>query len=277
MLIIAQAGCQSPYQKFFQSAVAEPHPPLSKYPEHNLMAHQGDPEVRHQRLDREDIRSMRAEGYVLLGQSSFNATSQSSAGAKQQADRLGAKLVVVAQQKTGTRTAAMPVTTPTSSTSYHSGTISGSYGTSSYSGTSTTYGTQTTYMPYSVERYDHLATYWTTRLAPLVLGIHCRNLTPKERQKFQTNDGVFVSTAVRGTPAWEADLLPGDIIVRFADQKIDSMQKLWTAVEDRAGQTVSIALMRDGRRQTTKVKLNPDPLANTNDPTERSNASQHGG
>ncbi len=46
-----------------------------------------------------------------------------------------------------------PITTPTTTTTYHGGTVWGNGGSASYSGYSTTRGTRTTYIPYTNTRH----------------------------------------------------------------------------------------------------------------------------
>jgi hypothetical protein len=105
------------------------------------------------------------QGYFPIGYSSFNGGSgQSDAGAISQAKEVGADLVVIVDPTyTESKTANIPVTTPTSTTSQSTGnaTVYGPAGTSSVYGsaTTTTYGSKTTYIPMTIDRYDYGAMY----------------------------------------------------------------------------------------------------------------------
>jgi membrane-associated protease RseP (regulator of RpoE activity) len=169
----------------------------------------------------------------------------------------------------------MPITTPTSETTYYSGTVSGPYGSSFYSGSSTSYGSETTYVPYSVEQYDYLATYWTTRRKPPILGVYCRDLKAKEREKLQQNNGVLIITPVRNSPAWEANLVPGDVLVRFDGEQIGSLDRLTAAIDARAGEKVAVEVIRDGERHKLEVGLNPDPVESLDKQTVPAGASDN--
>jgi hypothetical protein len=95
----------------------------------------------------------------LIGQSNF-VSSNDPGNPVKAAKKIGADYVVTKSEylSSSTSTGIMPLTTPTTDTSYVSGSVSdysGNYGT--YSGTVTTYGSKTTYMPYSVT--SHLYRY----------------------------------------------------------------------------------------------------------------------
>jgi len=58
------------------------------------------------------------------------------------------------------------------------------------------------------------------------LGVKDRDLSDRERQQFQTNHGVYVETVVDGTPAYQNDILPGDIITAVDGSVIDGESNL---------------------------------------------------
>jgi len=86
-------------------------------------------------------------------------------------------------------------------------------GYASYSGTAytTTYGSKTTYIPYTVHRSDYLATYWI-KMKPPIFGTHIKDLTPEIRQQIGSNKGMLVYAVIKGSPAFEADILKGDVL-----------------------------------------------------------------
>jgi len=252
MVIFLASGCVNNYEKFFQGH--------SDIPPSVLLPHQGEPEVFSGSNYEADGLALMAQGYLQLGYSSFNATSSSETNLIEQAKKIGAAKVLTYQQYTNTEQGAMPLTLPKNQTTYHSGSVSaygsGSSSYGSYSGTSTTYGSTTTYIPYSNRRYDFHASYWA-KAKPSILGVHLRDLTPDERQAIGRNTGTTVITPIYGSPAFNADILTGDIILSINGEKVSDGQRLKSLLGSRRGSEVSILIHRRGREIVKNVKLNP--------------------
>ena len=53
------------------------------------------------------------------------------------------------------------------------------------------------------------------------LGLEIRNLTNSEKKKFDIETGIFVEAVKPGSPAYEAGIFPGEIIISIDDKKID--------------------------------------------------------
>ncbi len=74
--------------------------------------------------------------------------------------------------------------------------------------------------------------------------------------------GALVASVVEGSPAEEAGLQPGDVILRYDGKKIEEMRSLPRNVADtEVGKTVDIVLWRDGRevvRRATIAELKTD-------------------
>lgn len=199
-------------------------------------------------------------GYVLIGSASFNSGKrQSEAGAIEQARKVGADLVVIMDPRyTGSTTSAMPITSPTSTTSYSSGTAT-AYGpggtvTAFGSGTTTTYGTKTTYVPFTVHRSDYGAGFFIKQRWGL--GVVGRDLNDAERQELQSNKGYVVRLVVDGTPAYMADILPGDIITAVNGEAVAGREHGSSLLRDRAGQKVKLSIYRRGQKLDKDVQLN---------------------
>jgi hypothetical protein len=90
----------------------------------------------------------KAPAWVVVGTSVWTGQDWLDDQAVDQAKSVGATLVFVESKRLNTQLAYLPVTTPTSSITYSSGTINSPAGSANYSGTASTYGTQTTYVPY---------------------------------------------------------------------------------------------------------------------------------
>ncbi|WP_267222554.1 PDZ domain-containing protein [Dyella silvae] len=263
LLVIAaalcMAGCTNGYEKFYR-----PNPAASSAV---VAAHRASPPPAQPILDHTGlvgdalVKAYGAQGYVVLGYSSFNAGgSQSDAGALAQGRAVGADLVVIANPAyTGTQSAVIPVVTPTSSTSYSSGTAT-AYGTGGSAtafdnSTTTTYGTQTNYIPMHVDRYDFLAVYLVK--FKVRLGAQVVDLSPEQRQELQSNHGVAVVGVVNGSPAFDADILVGDLIITMDGRPIGGSADYAALLDQKAGRRVALTINRHGSIFAKEVTLNP--------------------
>jgi hypothetical protein len=198
-------------------------------------------------------------GYVLIGSSMFNSgRAPSEAAAVQQGKGVGADLVLIFNPRyTGSVTSTVPIVTPTSSTSYSTGTATafGPRGavTAFGSGTTTTYGTQTNFIPMTVNRSNYGAAYFVKQRFDL--GAFTRDLNDSERHQFQTNKGVIVTSIVDGTPAFDADILVGDRIISVDGVEISNGQSFFSTLKPKAGQKVTLAIARDGKQIDKSVQL----------------------
>jgi hypothetical protein len=199
-------------------------------------------------------------GYVVIGTSMFNSGhNESEEAALKQGKSVGADLVLVLNpQYTGTVTSSIPLTMPTSTTSYSSGTATayGPNGTVNAYGnsTTTTYGSKTTYIPMSVNRSDYGAVYFVKRT--FNLGAFVRDLNDTERQELQTNHGVIVLTIVDDTPAFNADVLPGDVITAIDGVSVSNQAGFQSMLGARKGKLVSFSLVRRGQPVEKSIQLN---------------------
>jgi len=253
-------GCASGYKEFYT-------PTQGVTPELIASTRAGQPSAmpiveRAQPGDPQKIHDAYAKrGYILIGTSSFNSgRSESDDSAILQAQAVGADLVLILNPKyTGSVTSSIPITTPTSSTSYSTGTATayGSHGpiTAYGSGTTTTYGTSTSYIPMTVNRSDYAAGYFVK--GRYSLGVSVRDLNDSERQEIQTNKGAIIDVVVDGTPAFNADLLVGDIVTAIDGVSVTNAKSLGEILSERRGKQVTFSLLRKGQRIEKSVQLNP--------------------
>lgn len=200
-------------------------------------------------------------GYALIGYSMFNSGArESEVSALEQGRLVGADIVLVLNPSyTGSVTTVVPITTPTSTTSYTTGsaTAYGPGGTVNVYGnaTTTTYGSKTTNIPITTHRNDYGAVYFVRQ--KFSLGLFVRNFEDHERQKYQTNQGVVVRTVVNDTPAFFADILPGDVLLEVDGVRVPNQESFTAMATTKSGQTVELVLLRNGATLTKVVKLNP--------------------
>jgi S1-C subfamily serine protease len=82
-------------------------------------------------------------------------------------------------------------------------------------------------------------------------------LNDAERQELQSNKGAVVRVVVDGTPAFNADLLVGDVIVAIDGVAVSSVQSLSESLDVRRGRLVTFSVVRRGQRIQKAVQLTP--------------------
>ena len=96
------------------------------------------------------------------------------------------------------------------------------------------------------------------------LGVRFREITPKlnEELGLGTDHGAWISAennlpaVVAGTPAAEAGLRAGDIILKVGGAAIDEKNSLLELIALRApGEKISLTILRDGREEILEVEL----------------------
>jgi len=250
------AGCANPYAQFYtdqtdgEDLAASDRVILSNAP----------PKVYAGSEPEADSQTMMQNGYVMVGYSHFNAASAEEPQLLAQAKKVHAEIVLTYAEYTNTVSGAVPLTLPNTQTSNTTmtGTAYGSGGFTTMSGTATTTttGTKTTYIPYNTNRYDFGASYWV-KLKPLSLGVYYDDLTPETRRAIGSNKGVYVVTVVNDSPAFMADIFPGDIIKRINGAEVINSEDCSSRIRALAGTTVDLAILRDGEEVTKTVELRP--------------------
>jgi hypothetical protein len=259
-LALVCMGCKNPYSDFYQSR-------QQVIGNTNFEQPQGEPNIYNYSADTEkDNRVMRENGFSLVGYSSF--TGGGSGVTKEnliaQAKKVGASVVMVKTDDAGTVTGVMPYTTTSpgqviTSNSYGTanayGTGGSAYG--SYQGSTSTYvpGTTSTQMiPYTVQRYDFLASYWA-KIRPRIFGGVYSNLPPEVSQRLQRNTGVVVDLVMRGTPAFFANILVGDVIIKVDDEEV-SDERGFTEILIHCPKQVTMTIIRGNQEKSISLSLN---------------------
>jgi hypothetical protein len=259
-LSLLLGGCASGYKEFYKPAQGATPEAIAAI---RVTQAPGTPDIeRAQPADSKVVLDAYAKrGYVMLGSSMFNSgRAESEDAAVRQGQEVGADLVLILNPKyTGSITSSIPLTTPTSTTSYSTGSAT-AYGaggsvTAYGSGTTTTYGSQTTYVPMTVHRSDYGAVFFIKRR--FVLGVFVRDLNDSERQELQTNKGVAVRLVADNTPAFDADILVGDVITAIDGMPVLNSISFNELQRERRGKQASVSVLRRGQRVEKQVQLNP--------------------
>lgn len=260
LLPLLLLGCVSGYKQFYRPAqgvtpeviarLRESPPPAAPVVERSA------PENPRRVLD-----SYAKRGYIMIGSSMFNSgRRESEEAAVQEGRTVGADLVLILNPRyTGSVATSIPITVPKTTTSYSTGTAT-AYGpggtvTAYGNGTTTTYGSATTYVPMTVNRVDYGAVYFVKMR--LSLGVFTRDLNDSERQEIQSNKGTVVRLVVDNSPAFDADILPGDIITSIDGVAVSNTRQSVEFIREHRGEVVALSILRRGQRIEKSVQLNP--------------------
>lgn len=217
---------------------------------------------------RRDGGALRRRGYLPLGSSSFSTGQSVSEDQLQWAgSTYGADIVLYQSEYLGSRTDSVPMTAyqpGRTSTTQHSGVAqvnpSPIFGgpVIGYTGTSVTEvpGTySTTYVPITVDRYSHVATFWR-KARPSLFGVSVLALPDDLRRSLERNTGVLVGFVVDDSPAFRANILPGDVLVGIDAVEIESLRDFSRKVDVFAGKQCTVFLIRNGEQRSIPVKMN---------------------
>ncbi len=186
--------------------------------------------------------------------SSFYGHAESSSREQiiKQAKKVGASMVLVQIKYKDTLSGVVP--------NYVNGYGSGGIGSaaySKYSTTSTQIGKMTNDIPYSVTRYDTVATFWVHRdMNQVHLGVVAESLPEDVRARLQRNTGVIAIVVMRGTPAFNANMMTNDVILKIGGEDVIDPHGFDGQQIKFEGQTVDIELLRANTPKTVTVTLN---------------------
>lgn len=194
----------------------------------------GEPELRPGSGDTsEDIAGMFSGGYELIGYSAYNGPEGNKAQEIDQAKKVGAQVVLYGVKYTDTA---------------NTGAVGGT--------TFTRYGAFSFAVPTSVRRYDQVSLFFAK--APRIgLGVAIRLIKPEEATQLGTNKGMRVTAVVRGSPAFDADVLPGDILESVNDRPTYDADTTTSAAKAAYGTDAKLVILRNGQtiEKTVDVPL----------------------
>jgi membrane-associated protease RseP (regulator of RpoE activity) len=253
LAMVLLSGCANPYAKFYQGMPDARVRPGYVPSAEAVKVYNSDDIQR-------DTRALLVIGYVPVGESSFNAASNAASQNQlfSHANKVGAQIVLVNSKFSHSVSGAMPLTVPNTTTSYSSGTAtaygSGGSVTAYGSGTTTTYGSQTTMVPYTVQRYDFNAIYFAKTKS--MIGFFAVGLDDETRRRLGTNSGVRVDIVMENTGAFDSEIFPGDIVLKFNDTKVRSVEHYQELISSYAGDSVMFTINRDGVEILKTVPFN---------------------
>ncbi|MHA7268469.1 S1C family serine protease [Arthrobacter sp. HLT1-20] len=100
----------------------------------------------------------------------------------------------------------------------------------------------------------------TGKVAYPFFGVSAVPLPPEAAAKFGVQDGLYLQAVATGGPAAKAGLKPGDVVTLLDKQPATSIAVLTeVTLARKAGDTVQVTYVRDGKTATTKLTLGTIP------------------
>ena len=258
LALLLYACASNPYHRFYSGKTAA-SPEISG----RITSQSSPPQIYSGTDQQQDYLHLLEDGYVPLGYAAFNGPIPPRWELLQQAKSIGAHLVILYGRFDRTVSGTTPLilpNPPTTAVTTVQGTATGPSGTVRYGGTATTTvpgGTSVYNMPYSVNRYEQFAGFWV-KAKPPRLGVFYRPLNDSERRTLQRNGGVVVTAVVKSSPAFVANILTGDIVLRANDTDIQSPEQ-FTALLSSVPSPVVLDIRRGQESKQLTIQLADHP------------------
>lgn len=107
----------------------------------------------------------------------------------------------------------------------------------------------------TVVRFQYVAGFFR-KIRPPIFGIIGIPLPSEIRQQLERNTGVFVWVVANDSPAFNANILEGDVILKMNGEDVMSVADLTKKNVMFAGQKIDVEIWRNGQFKTISVQLN---------------------
>lgn len=194
------------------------------------------PKLYRGEIKEQDYKRMLRNGYELIGQSSFQAADVPPEQALEHARKINADLVLVYSKLSGSVPLSVKLEQLREKAMNSEPQEDGSA------------NVEVLKPDDGQNRYAYYASYWV-KLAPPLIGVHVNGPSDKV-------DGLTVVAVIRQSPAEQAGIREGDVLTRIGEVELDTPAALSRAAGRYAGNTVEVALQRDGASSTVSMTLN---------------------
>jgi S1-C subfamily serine protease len=83
------------------------------------------------------------------------------------------------------------------------------------------------------------------------------NLPDDLRTTLKRNTGALIKIVMNDSPAFRANVIPGDILIKIDETPIYSATELSSTLLSFAGKDCVLTILRDGKEIQISVKMNP--------------------
>lgn len=92
------------------------------------------------------------------------------------------------------------------------------------------------------------------------IGIYGTNVTEEANEELQVPMGAYVTEIAMGSPAMQAGIQSGDILVKLGETEINSYQEYIKQLEEvTTEESVSVTIMRQGQQEYREIELHVTP------------------
>ncbi len=269
LCLLVLTGCQNGFSSFYHPNFDPKNlPPGLASSDLKYLDQNETPQIFSSNDLPRDVKIARSKYWLAIGYSSFNGAMGTQDQVIRQAKALGASMVLVTSQFTENRTITTPLFIPNNQTTYYNGTTNGQiYGNngnsanynSNTTGTATTYGTTVVPLTSVQARYNQAAVYFVRYTKQFKFGISTVPFTPELRAQYERNTGALVEIVFENTPAFNANILPGDIITELDGKVVENEIQFSKVFFDAhpANGLLPVKILRNGNEKTINVQLAP--------------------
>jgi serine protease Do len=253
IVICAFLSCatSSGYYKYYQE-----HFDTKTNPDVVRLKENEDPKIFTSKNIHQDAVSVESNHYLVVGVSSFNGVLANYDGIKEICKKSGATLVLVSANLTDSKTESGNLTLPQTQTSTINGSIYGNGGNSFYNGTVTTQGTTNIPYSYTIDKYDQIAVFFIQTNKKFLIGISSGEINSEIQKSVKRNTGIYVRVVYKNTPAFFANIIPGDIITKCNGVDVISYEQssqLFSKLK--SGDIINLEILRDSKIENINVQL----------------------
>lgn len=87
------------------------------------------------------------------------------------------------------------------------------------------------------------------------IGVSCEPMSEALQAQLNRKQGLWVDAVITDSPASKANIQRHDILLKFNDTELATVEQLVDAVEQHGGKEVTITLLRGGKEETFKVTV----------------------
>lgn len=264
--VVLLTGCQNGFSAFYNPYFDPQSPPPQIAGYLKFLEQNETPQIYSTNDMDRDVLIARSKHWIPIGYSSFNGEMGSQAQVLSQAKKLGSSMVLVTSKFTENRTITTPLFIPNNQTTTYNGTTNGSiYGNngnsatynSNTTGSATTYGTTVVPLTTVQARFEQGAVFFVRYTKKLRLGIGLVALPTELRAKYERNTGALVQIVYEDSPAFFANILPGDVVTEIDGKAVLSAPQASELMRDlKPNGIATVKVLRNGTEKT--FNLQPD-------------------
>lgn len=228
-LLLLLSGCASGYSTFYTQRIDE-----NSMKNLELLNENQTPVIMKTNNLRAEVNRYLAKNFDIIGVSHFNGGMESDDNILSQAINVRATLVLQTSSFVTTQGSSSPLILPNG-----------------------VGGFNTTAMYSQQMRYDQEAAFMAKRTKKPRFGLYFGDLSPDQKKQYERNTGVVVDFAIEGTPAFDANIVPGDLIIAIDGNSVRGKEhalQLFNAIPPSADKVI-FKLLRSNIEKDIVVSL----------------------